>query len=94
MEEPKRGSSEFIEVVSPPIDDAILAGKVSLWQSVKTYPKIVGCCLGLTAAILLYGYDLAIVGTVSAMPEFQYVDSPIRCLTPADADSRTEKILA
>ena len=46
--------------------------KVTLWQSVKIYPKVVGYCVGVTAAILLYGYDLAIVGTVSAMPEFQY----------------------
>lgn len=76
MEESKRGSSEFIEVVSQTLDSPGQTEKVSLWQSVKIYPKIVGCCFGLTAAILLYGYDLAIVGTVSAMPEFQYVARP------------------
>lgn len=42
-----------------------------LWQSLKGWPKVVGYNLALSSAILLYGYDLVIVGTVSAMPAFQ-----------------------
>lgn len=45
--------------------------KLSLWQATKLYPRIIGYCLGLSSAILLYGYDLVIVGTVSALPQFQ-----------------------
>jgi len=43
----------------------------SLCQNVKKYHKIVYMTFGLTSAILLYGYDNVIVGTVSGMPEFQ-----------------------
>jgi hypothetical protein len=71
MEDAEKGSAEFIEVSQSTIGENAAEPKVSLWQSVKIYPKVVGYSLGLTAAILLYGYDLAIVGTVSAMPEFQ-----------------------
>lgn len=45
--------------------------KISLFQATKLYPRIVGYCLGLSSAILLYGYDLVIVGTVAALPQFQ-----------------------
>lgn len=43
---------------------------VPLWHSVKKWPHTVTCCLALNLAILLYGDDLVIVGTVSAMPTF------------------------
>lgn len=46
--------------------------KASLLASVKQSPKISAYCLALTSGILLYGYDLVIVGNVSSMPEFQY----------------------
>lgn len=49
---------------------------VPLWQSVKKWPRVIIYCLILSSAILLYGYDLVIVGSVSAMPSFQYVPSP------------------
>ncbi|KAJ5833922.1 hypothetical protein N7474_002233 [Penicillium riverlandense] len=45
---------------------------VPLWQSLKKWPKIVAYNLALSSAILLYGYDFVIVGTVSAMPAFQH----------------------
>lgn len=71
-EDEKKNSVELVEDATSSADSPRLPShNVSLWQSVKTYPKIVACCVGLTAAILLYGYDLSIVGTVSAMPEFQ-----------------------
>ncbi|KAJ5118299.1 Major facilitator superfamily domain general substrate transporter [Penicillium atrosanguineum] len=44
---------------------------VPLWQSVKKWPRVIAYCLILSSAILLYGYDLVIVGSVSAMPSFQ-----------------------
>lgn len=43
----------------------------SLWQNVKKYRKVTYVTFGLTSAILLYGYDNVIVGTISAMPLFQ-----------------------
>ncbi len=43
----------------------------TLWQNVKKYRKVTYVTFGLTSAILLYGYDNVIVGTVSAMPVFQ-----------------------
>jgi hypothetical protein len=48
----------------------------SLWQNVKKYRKVTYTTLALTSAILLYGYDNVVVGTVSAMPVFQYVFWP------------------
>ncbi|KAL2869166.1 general substrate transporter [Aspergillus lucknowensis] len=45
----------------------------SLLELVKRSPKTVSWCLALTVGIILYGYDLVIVGNVSSMPEFQYV---------------------
>jgi hypothetical protein len=57
----------------------------TLWQNVKKYRKVVWVTLGLTSAILLYGFDLAVVGSVSAMPVFQSVslspNSPPSSLT-------------
>lgn len=50
---------------------------IPLWQSIKKWPRIVGYCLALSSAILLYGYDLVIVGTVAAMPQFQYTSQPL-----------------
>ncbi|KZM26880.1 uncharacterized protein EKO05_0011397 [Ascochyta rabiei] len=43
----------------------------TLWQNVKKYRKVTYVTFGLTSAILLYGYDNVVVGTVSAMPIFQ-----------------------
>ncbi|KAF2729957.1 MFS general substrate transporter [Polyplosphaeria fusca] len=43
----------------------------TLWQSIKKYRKVVGYTIALTSAILLYGYDNVVVGTVSGMPKFQ-----------------------
>lgn len=62
---------DFLENVSQ--DDAVTQHQehLPLWQSLKRWPKVVGYNLALSSAILLYGYDLVIVGTVSAMPAFQ-----------------------
>ena len=45
----------------------------TLLQHVKRYRKVSWITLSLASAILLYGYDNVVVGTISAMPQFQYV---------------------
>ena len=54
----------------------------TLWQSIKTYRKVVSITLGLTSAILLFGYDNVVVGTVSGMPSFQYFHPTTRSSPP------------
>lgn len=44
---------------------------LTFWQSVKKHRRIVYYSLGITSAILMYGYDYVIIGTISAMPSFQ-----------------------
>ena len=64
----------FTEHGADVVDDIEASRKPShipLWQSIRKFPRIVGYCLALSSAILLYGYDLVIVGTVAAMPQFQ-----------------------
>ena len=61
--------SEVDSASSGPISDE----QRTLWQNVKKYRKVTYITFGLTSAILLYGYDNVILGTVSAMPVFQYV---------------------
>ena len=46
---------------------------LTLWESVKKWKRIVYFSLGITSAILMYGYDYVIIGTISAMPSFQLV---------------------
>ena len=43
----------------------------SVWQNVKKYRNVTCVTFGITSAILLYGYDYVVVGTVSGMPSFQ-----------------------
>ncbi len=43
----------------------------TLWHALRAYPKIIGYTFGLCIAILLFGYDSVITGSVSAMPAFQ-----------------------
>ena len=44
---------------------------LTLMESVKKWRRIVYFSLGITSAILMYGYDYVIIGTISAMPSFQ-----------------------
>lgn len=57
------------------INDAPIAGEednhLPLGRALKSYPKIAGYACFVTVAILLWGYDLVIVGTVSSIPAFQ-----------------------
>lgn len=45
--------------------------ELRLMPAVKLYPKITRYTFFLMSAILLYGYDLVIVGTIPAVPGFQ-----------------------
>ena len=69
-------STEQIELATTltrtPLDDD---SDLTVWQAAKKYRKIMWYCVGLTSAILLYGYDYVIVGSTSAMPSFQSVQS-------------------
>jgi hypothetical protein len=73
MDPTQTNSSKDFDEHSTRDDSEGKGSHIPLWQSIKTFPRIVGYCLALSSAILLYGYDLVIVGTVAAMPQFQYV---------------------
>lgn len=55
----------------PPTSQEETDEQRSLWQNIKRYRKVCWITIALTSAILLYGYDNVVVGTVSAMPIFQ-----------------------
>jgi hypothetical protein len=63
---------QISEISSAATAEQITDEQRTLWQNVKKYRKVVWVTLGLTSAILLYGYDNVVVGTISAMPVFQY----------------------
>ncbi|KAK2741185.1 hypothetical protein FQN55_008448 [Onygenales sp. PD_40] len=42
-----------------------------LWQSIKRFPRVVAYVFASCPGILLYGFDMVIVSTLTAMPEFQ-----------------------
>lgn len=44
---------------------------LTLWQALKKWKRISWYCVGMTSAILMYGFDYVIVGSGSAMPSFQ-----------------------
>ena len=46
-------------------------GNLPLGQAIKKYPKLVGWCVALTLAIIGWGYDLVIVGSITAVDSFQ-----------------------
>jgi MFS family permease len=53
------------------IPDTNLFGHLTLWQSVKKWRRVVLYCFAMTSAIMMYGFDYVVVGTVTAMPSFQ-----------------------
>ncbi|KAL4891493.1 MFS general substrate transporter [Aspergillus ambiguus] len=65
----RKPSVEYAENESASCRDT--SKKTSLIRDLKQSPKIAAYCLALTTGILLYGYDLVIVGNVSSMPNFQ-----------------------
>lgn len=45
--------------------------KPSCLISVRAYPRIVAYCIALSLSALLTGYDVVIVGSITALPQFQ-----------------------
>lgn len=52
--------------------EAVTYNELPLWQALRKWRRVTIYCIGLTSAILMYGYDYVIVGTTSSMPSFQY----------------------
>ncbi|OAX78140.1 hypothetical protein ACJ72_07555 [Emergomyces africanus] len=52
------------------VDDADPAN-LTLFQSIKRFPRVVAYVFAACPGILLYGFDMVIVSTLTAMPEFQ-----------------------
>ncbi|PGH09104.1 hypothetical protein GX51_00858 [Blastomyces parvus] len=52
------------------VDDADPA-ELTLLKSIKRFPRVVGYVFAACPGILLYGFDMVIVSTLTAMPEFQ-----------------------
>lgn len=44
---------------------------LTLLQSIKRFPRVVAYVFAACPGILLYGFDMVIVSTLTAMPEFQ-----------------------
>lgn len=59
-------------VLSPQTtEQSFIDDEPNLWKSIRKWPRVLAYSLGMTSAILLYGFDTSIVGNVSAIPEFQ-----------------------
>jgi hypothetical protein len=69
-------TEQISEVNSTSTSTPITDEQRTLWQNIKKYRKVSWVTLGLASAILLYGYDNVVVGTISGMPQFQYVWPP------------------
>lgn len=69
----EKSNSGHESEISPTTSSTLALGeeKLTLWQAVRKWHKVVLYCLGLSSAVLLYGYDQAIVGSVSGLPAFQ-----------------------
>lgn len=46
---------------------------LTLLESFKKWRLVVYYCLGMSTALLMYGFDTVIIGSVAAMPSFQSV---------------------
>lgn len=82
-DDPIEIKSELVEQVDNSIDEPLQTNEdahLTLKQSLKKWRRVAIYSLCMTSAILMYGYDYVIVGTVSAMPSFQCVLS--RLLLP------------
>lgn len=45
--------------------------RLNLFAAVRKWPKVSLWCMALTSTILLWGYDHALISSVSGMPVFQ-----------------------
>ncbi|KFY32323.1 hypothetical protein V493_00308 [Pseudogymnoascus sp. VKM F-4281 (FW-2241)] len=71
MEKPFSEHESIISPTASSTGDFVTEDELTLWQAVSKWRKVVLYCVGLNAAVLLYGYDQAIVGSVSGLPAFQ-----------------------
>lgn len=72
MDEVKKTEVLELETSTPQVSrESPREPALTLWQAARKWPKVLGYTLGLTSAILLYGFDTSIVGNVSAIPVFQ-----------------------
>lgn len=75
----KRSSSDMAKheetVVATGQDTGTIVdeSEMPLRTAIRRFPKVAGYSFFVTLAILLWGYDLVIVGTVSSIPAFQMV---------------------
>src|ERR1700743_671278 len=80
-----------LELSPQTTEQSVVDDEPNLWKSIRKWPKVLAYSLGMTAGILLYGFDTSIVGNVSAIPEFQSVFSfPISCLPPRSCCCRRD----
>ena len=49
---------------------------LNLIQAFKRWPRLSAYCLALTSAILLWGYDIAMSGSLSGLDQFKYAFCP------------------
>ncbi len=47
--------------------------RLNLVQALRRWPKVALYCLSLTSAILLYGFDTSMSGSLSGLDQFKYV---------------------
>ncbi|KAJ9610482.1 hypothetical protein H2200_005259 [Cladophialophora chaetospira] len=71
MEATEVNKPPVIHLEDAPPDRDPVSPKLSLWHALRKWPKVAGYCLALTTAILLWGYDMAMVGNLASLPEFQ-----------------------
>ena len=58
--------------VSPQVEqDDMAEEQLPLGKALRKYPKVVGYCLGLSVAIVGWGYGLTVVGSVTAADTFR-----------------------
>ncbi|KIW65451.1 hypothetical protein PV04_07710 [Phialophora macrospora] len=72
MEASDASKAPAMHVEDAPPTGISAPAKLSLWQAIQRWPKVAGYCLALTTAILLWGYDMAMVGNLASLPEFQH----------------------
>jgi SP family general alpha glucoside:H+ symporter-like MFS transporter len=57
------------------LDDARQASnaekEMGLWQALKLYPKAVAWSIGISAALIMEGYGIVLLGNFYAFPAFQ-----------------------
>ncbi len=45
--------------------------ELTIWQTVKENPKVIGAAVAMTIGPVVYGFDSIIISLVTAMPSFQ-----------------------